>query len=153
MGQKSFKYAGFWIRAWASLIDTLLQTLIFFPIISIYGITGLNGHATKANQNVFLEILLTTILPIAIVIIFWIYKSATPGKMIAGLKIINAKTGQKPSTLQFIGRYLAYFVSALPFLLGFFWIAFDKNKQGWHDKLSITAVIITKHSTEQPNIS
>jgi uncharacterized RDD family membrane protein YckC len=27
-------------------------------------------------------------------------------------------------------------------MLGFIWIAFDKRKQGWHDKLAGTVVIL-----------
>jgi uncharacterized RDD family membrane protein YckC len=38
-------------------------------------------------------------------------------------------------------RYLGYFVSALPLGLGFFWVAWDKRKQGFHDKLAKTVVI------------
>jgi uncharacterized RDD family membrane protein YckC len=40
-----------------------------------------------------------------------------------------------------VGRYFAYFVSTIPFCLGFLWVAFDKRKQGWHDKLAHTVVV------------
>ncbi len=40
-----------------------------------------------------------------------------------------------------MGRYLGYFASTIPLCLGFLWIAFDKRKQGWHDKLAGTVVI------------
>ena len=48
--------------------------------------------------------------------------------MIIRSKIVNAKTGKKPSLLQFTLRYFAYFVSYFVFFIGFFWIAFDKKK-------------------------
>ena len=38
-------------------------------------------------------------------------------------------------------RLLCYLVSALPFYLGFLWAAFDRRKQGWHDKIAGTVVI------------
>ncbi len=38
-------------------------------------------------------------------ILFWIYKSATPGKLALKLKIVNASDGGKLS----IGRYFVYF--------------------------------------------
>ena len=38
-------------------------------------------------------------------------------------------------------RYLAYLVSMLPLCFGFLWIAWDKKKQGWHDKIAKTYVI------------
>ena len=77
-------------------------------------------------------------------IILWIYKSATPGKMLTGLIIVDAKTGEKPSIGQFIVRYLGYYVSIIPLSLGIIWVGIDKRKQGWHDKLAGTVVIKTK---------
>jgi uncharacterized RDD family membrane protein YckC len=80
-------------------------------------------------------------LPAIVVILFWVYKSATPGKMILGLKIVDARTGGIPSTGQLIGRYLGYYVSTIPLLLGLIWVGIDVRKQGWHDKLAGTVVI------------
>jgi len=61
--------------------------------------------------------------------------------MVFGLKIIDEKTGGKPSKGHMIGRYFGNYVSGLILALGFIWIAFDKRKQGWHDKLAGTLVI------------
>jgi len=36
---------------------------------------------------------------------------------------------------------VGYLISALIFYLGFIWIAFDRKKQGWHDKIAGTCVI------------
>ena len=74
-------------------------------------------------------------------IVFWIVKSATPGKILLEITIVDAETGGKPSNAQLIGRYFAYYVSALPIMLGFIWVGFDKRKQGWHDKLAGTLVV------------
>jgi uncharacterized RDD family membrane protein YckC len=85
--------------------------------------------------------MLNYILPAIAVIVFWIYKSATPGKMATKLMIVDAETGGRPSTSQFIGRYLGYYISMIPLFLGIIWVGFDKRKQGWHDKLAGTVVI------------
>ena len=61
--------------------------------------------------------------------------------MVISAKIVDAKTGQKPSTSQFIVRYVGYILSMIPLFLGFFWIAWDSKKQGWHDKVAGTVVI------------
>lgn len=133
------QYAGFWIRVLAALIDTVLILLITMPIlIGIYGSAYFSG--TSLIQGIW-DFLLSYILPAIAVIIFWTYRSATPGKMVLKLKIVDAKTGGKPSTARFIGRYLAYYVSAIPLLLGLIWVGIDKRKQGWHDKLAGTVVI------------
>jgi uncharacterized RDD family membrane protein YckC len=59
-------------------------------------------------------------------------------------RIVDAATGERPSNGQLVGRYFAYFVSTIPMGLGLIWVAFDKRKQGWHDKLAGTVVIRLK---------
>lgn len=132
-------HAGFWIRVWASLIDTFLSVLILGPILlSIYGKDYLNSTSLIAGPADFL---LTWVLPAVAIILFWMYKAATPGKMAAGLRIVDAKSGAPLTTGQCVGRYLGYYVSLLPLAAGFFWVAFDARKQGFHDKLAGTVVI------------
>ncbi len=136
------EYAGFWVRVGAALIDTILIIIVTWPLLRlIYG-------PQYGESDVFslgpLDTLVSYVLPAIAVIVFWIYKSATPGKMALRLSIVDAKTGEKPSTGQFIGRYFAYYVSIIPFFLGLIWVGFDKRKQGFHDKLVGTVVIRNK---------
>jgi uncharacterized RDD family membrane protein YckC len=56
-------------------------------------------------------------------------------------RIVDANTYGPPSTGKLVGRYFAYLASIIPLFLGFLWIAFDKRKQGWHDKLAGTVVV------------
>ena len=137
--ENEVEYAGFWVRVGASLIDTILMMVIIVPVLSmIYG----KGYWT--SEAVFLgtwDLLFNYILPAIMVIIFWIVKSATPGKILLELSIVDAETGGKPSNGQLIGRYFAYYISVLPLMLGFIWVGFDKRKQGWHDKLAGTVVV------------
>jgi uncharacterized RDD family membrane protein YckC len=81
------------------------------------------------------------------VIVYWFYRQATPGKMAISARIVDAKTGEKPSLQQYIIRYVGYVVAFLPLGLGIFWVAWDKKKQGWHDKLAGTVVISPKDSS------
>jgi uncharacterized RDD family membrane protein YckC len=87
------------------------------------------------------DFLINWLLPAVAVILFWMYRQATPGKMAIGAKIVDAKTGGKCSTGQLIGRYLAYYVSILPLMLGIIWVGIDSRKQGWHDMLAGTVVV------------
>jgi uncharacterized RDD family membrane protein YckC len=136
---KDQEYAGFWIRVVASLIDTVLILIIIWPILT--AIYGTDYWAGTGVVHGAWDFLFTYILPAIAVILFWIYRSATPGKMALRLIIVDAKTGAKPSTGQFIVRYLGYYVSAIPLFLGLIWVGIDKRKQGWHDKLAGTVVI------------
>ena len=133
------EYAGFWIRAWAFLIDGFLIALVTAPLSSI-----IFGGAYTASVDLFMDFLVTSLLPAAYVILFWVFNGATPGKMAISARVVDAVTGEHPSTPRYIARYVGYLLSMLPLGLGFVWIAFDKRKQGWHDKLSGTVVVRKK---------
>ena len=140
---EDIEYAGFWIRVWAAIIDSILILLITVPfLLIIYGVQYLESENFIKGP---LDFLISWVLPAIAVITFWVYKSATPGKMAISAKIVDAQTGVKPSTGQFVGRYLAYFISGLPLGLGVIWVAFDKRKQAWHDKLAGTVVVRRKN--------
>jgi uncharacterized RDD family membrane protein YckC len=143
MTDQDQEYAGFWIRVGASLIDTVLLLIITVPILSaIYGQSYLLGDSFFRG---FWDIVFGYILPAVAIILFWVYKSATPGKMATKLTIVDSRTGGKPSTSQFVIRYVGYYLAALPLLLGLIWVGIDKRKQGWHDKLANTVVLRDLH--------
>jgi uncharacterized RDD family membrane protein YckC len=144
MEGEDYVYAGFWIRVGASIIDSILILLVIAPILT--AIYGREYWVSESFIQGTWDVLLNYILPAIAIVIFWIYRSATPGKMVLGLTIVDATTGGKPSTGQFIGRYLGYYVSTIPLLLGLIWVGIDKRKQGWHDKLAGTVVIRNKET-------
>jgi uncharacterized RDD family membrane protein YckC len=145
MQQQNVEYAGFWIRVGAAIIDTLLIMAVLVPLlVAIYGW----AYFDTANTGFFAgpaDFLLSWVAPAVAVIVFWKYKQATPGKMALSIRIVDAATGSAPSMGQCVGRYFAYFVSIFPLCLGLIWVAFDKRKQGWHDKLAGTVVIRSKN--------
>lgn len=149
MDSPELEYVGFWMRFWACLIDSVLAMFILWPILRIYGGDSYDYYSPGswsdptfflAHVNARAE-LLNWILPAIAVILFWAARQATPGKMAIGARIVDADTGAKPTTAQFIGRYLAYYVSLFGLGLGFVWIGVDARKQGWHDKLANTVVV------------
>lgn len=138
------EYAGFWVRLAASLIDVILGLIvILIPLILIYGNDYLlDETAVKGFWDVFFNYFF----PIVITVWFWLRYMATPGKMVMKLKVVDAKTGNKLSVGQAIGRYFAYIPAMLPLGLGLIWVGIDKKKQGWHDKLAGTVVIRSNQS-------
>ena len=84
---------------------------------------------------------------------FWLYKSATPGKMVLGLKVVDADSGTPLSVGQSIIRYLGYYIASIPLLLGLLWVGWDKKKQGWHDKLAKTVVVKNNNLVDKVNFS
>ena len=145
MGIDAPQYAGFWVRVAASFIDTVLLVVVTGPILfAIYGQAYFDGSGASSAAG-FADILITWVAPAVAVIAFWLYRKATPGKMVFSLSVVDAQTGGPLTLGQSIGRYLAYFVSTIPLGLGFLWVAFDSKKQGWHDKLAGTVVVRNVH--------
>jgi uncharacterized RDD family membrane protein YckC len=127
-------YAGFWIRVAASLVDSLLLSVITTPfLLLLYRAERVHGGST--------DLLLSTLLTALLVILFWSWKQGTPGKLMFRLRIVDARSGGEPSLGQWCLRYLGYVVSSLPLMLGFLWVAWDPRHQGWHDRIAGTVVI------------
>lgn len=139
---EDLEYAGFWVRVGAALIDTVLMMIIIIPLLSF--IYGKEYWISDSLVFGFWDLMFSYILPAIAVILFWIYKSATPGKMALRLRIVDAATGQPVSAGRLIGRYLGYYVSTIPLFLGLIWVGIDKRKQGWHDKIVGTVVVRNK---------
>jgi uncharacterized RDD family membrane protein YckC len=142
MNVDDLEYVGFWPRVGASLIDTLLVCMICWPVV-----TMIYGGQYWLDQSLIkgpADFLVTWLLPAIAVVLFWIYRQATPGKMAISARIVDARSGGQPTTGQLVRRYLGYYVSLLPLGLGFLWVAFDPRKQGWHDKLAGTVVVRSK---------
>jgi len=133
----SLEYAGFWQRGLAFLIDWLLVVVISMPVIVVaFGAEYFSLDPARRAWD------LVILLIVAIVVIgFWRYCGATPGKLALALKIVDAQTGARPGTGRLVLRFACYLLSALPLYLGFIWIAIDRRKQGWHDKIAGTVVI------------
>ena len=141
MDVPELEYVGFWLRFWAFIIDSVLSMVILLPILHAFGGSYWPDMSDLYTGRGASAELLQWVLPAIAVIIFWVARQATPGKMAISATIVDAQTGKRPTTGQFIGRYLAYYVSMIPLFLGFFWIGIDAKKQGWHDKLAGTVVV------------
>jgi uncharacterized RDD family membrane protein YckC len=144
------EYVGFWARVLASLIDTILLSIVLAPFGRHIEISGNMMYGYGSLMDVYTANWASYVLAAAIVVTFWSARSATPGKMVIGAKIVDAKTGAAPSLSQHVIRYLGYYLSLIPLCLGFFWVAFDSKKQGWHDKLAGTVVVRSKKRGVEP---
>ncbi len=165
--QTGMYYASTNDRVFASVIDTAWTSFLLLPLFSWLDqlfFTGMDASqfllslSTAPSVQEKLEIiqnsgainrilgnnLIQTTILSAIILSLWFYGGTTPGKWLLKMRIVDAKTGAAPSRKQFIKRLLGYIPSALFFMLGFFWISWDKKRQGWHDKIANTVVIKEK---------
>ena len=134
-------YVGFWARVLASVIDTLCMMMIIVPVLmAVYGDTYLERASTSMFAGP-MDFVVQVAFPAAAIIMFWLARGATPGKMVIGARVVDAATLGTLGTGQAILRYVGYYVSTIPLLLGLIWVGFDSRKQGWHDKIAGTLVI------------
>lgn len=141
-------YVGFWRRASAFLVDMLWLTPISLLFIaSLYKAGYIGSVYYDASLEWQQAYLLSEILAALMIIWFWVRYAATPGKMLFYCEIVDAKTGKPITSTQALLRYIGYIISFLFLGLGIIWIAFDKRKQGWHDKIAGTVVIIHDQAT------
>lgn len=136
------EYAGFWIRSAAAIIDTVILLMLILPMIYLIYSSYYLGSERSIDGG--WETLFSWLFPFVLTVLFWTYRSATPGKMILKLKIVDAKTGEPLSITQSIIRYLGYYLSSI-MCLGFIWIIFSRKKQGWHDMLAGNVVVRTEN--------
>jgi uncharacterized RDD family membrane protein YckC len=134
------RYVGFWMRFIAFAIDTIVVSLIIMPIlIGVYGLGYLDLPAGKIAGPI--DFLLSMVAPPLAAMAFLVYKKATPGKMVIGAEVVDATTGAALSKKQVVMRYAGYIIGSMAMGLGLLWVAFDRRKQGWHDKLAHSVVI------------
>jgi uncharacterized RDD family membrane protein YckC len=115
----SQRRANFWERMGAGFLD--------FVIVGILG--GLT-HATPLGFLVALAYFAG----------MWTWKGTTVGGALLGLKVVRLDA-QPVTFMVALVRALAAAFSIFFLFLGFLWIAWDREKQGWHDKIAGTVVV------------
>lgn len=137
------RYAGFWIRVGAYIID-MLVLLIPNLLISVLVELGFTGQVTFDSGRSDVE-LVDNVLTI---VVDWLYFSlmesstlqASLGKMACGLKVIDAG-GSALSFGRASGRYFAKILSAIILCVGFMMAGWTQRKQGLHDMVAATYVV------------
>ncbi len=152
LSSNTFKYAGFRKRLLAYLVDMLIISLIGFGLQSLLGqnpleILKANSLAQYqeliTNRSVFPSVLMF-ILTYGFYILMWVNnKGATPGKELMGIKIVKTDGSSVDYPAAILRSVFGYTLSSIVLSLGFFWVIWDKKKQGWHDKIAGTVVVET----------
>ncbi len=157
---KKLNFASPLERLIAFLIDVLVVSLIYYffilfipPKIVNQTLSPLKGIISATPQLIpslefsFLKAFLSINLLHSLVnYIYSVYfigsKGQTIGKIIVGIKVVDISSRKHPSFMIAIVREtFGKFLSGIFFVLGFLWILWDKQKQGWHDKLANTFVV------------
>jgi uncharacterized RDD family membrane protein YckC len=150
------RYAGFWIRFVARMLDSVIVGIVnLIFIIPMAMLLGISLPAMAAGEDptalmtaIFRFYALAGPVSIAVFLGYEVYflssRGATIGKLALGLKVIRADGG--PITAgRAAGRYFAYLLdSFIPFAIGFIMAGIDVEKRALHDRICDTRVIYNK---------
>jgi uncharacterized RDD family membrane protein YckC len=150
-----YGYGGFWRRFGAILVDKI----ILYMILMIFAMAGavallltlqasqyqmiISAFKEMSGAYLIVYYAATTLISMIYFTYFHGASGQTPGKMIFGLQVIQ-KNGQDMTYGVAFLRWVGYIISGMFLCLGFLWVAFDRQKQGWHDKIAATVVIRTR---------
>jgi uncharacterized RDD family membrane protein YckC len=115
----SFPRASFWERMAAAFLDIVLVSILG-SIVHVAPLGFLVALAYFSGM--------------------WAWKQTTIGGIVLGLKVARVD-GQPITFVVALVRALAAAFSAMVLFLGFLWIAWDSEKQGWHDRIAGTVVL------------
>lgn len=116
--------AGFWRRLLATLLDAVVVSLTL----------GLLHRVWPNFGGVFPFWLAIYCISL------WATKGATIGGIICGLKVVRLDDRPVSWSVAAV-RGLSAFLSLAIAGLGFIWVAFDDEKQSWHDKIAGTTIV------------
>lgn len=122
------RFAGFWIRVVASMLDSMFIVVLSLP-------TYFFGEPYGFLSQIVIAFLYESLLTCG-------EHQATWGKRLMGLKVINADGGRLTFGAS-VGRYAGKILSTLTFFIGFLMVAFTDRKQGLHDRLADTFVVLS----------
>ncbi|MBU6153717.1 MAG: RDD family protein, partial [Bdellovibrionales bacterium] len=135
--EEKMRFAGFWIRFLAHLVDFLIWNAVEFALE--WGITKMLGLSATAEQivGVILSLLIACIYYVEIPLNY----GTTPGKKIFGIYVVRLASGETPTRKTLVLRLVGYVFSYLVLGCGFLMVLFHPKKLGLHDIFSGTACV------------
>lgn len=137
------QYASFSRRASALTLDSIWWTVIvlFVPL----------GPSTEdvlssaaSGSSIILWLVIGQCLPIVVTGVLWIVWGNSPGKRALHMRIVDADSGERMSTIQAGLRTFGYLLSFATCGAGFLWVFFNPRKQALHDRIANTVVLDAK---------
>jgi uncharacterized RDD family membrane protein YckC len=135
-------YAGFWIRAAALILDSLIVGVVTFFIGFILGVVG--GASKGALPATLVENLASLI---GIVVSFSYYvlmvwkKGATLGKQAVGLRVLRGNGENMSLGRAALREIVGKFASGIILGIGYIMAAFSDKKRALHDMIADTVVV------------
>lgn len=136
--------AGFWARAGAYPLDSILLCVGMFVLFFFFALIGVTSPESGERSGTAWGILL-----------FWLYfaflesgpRQATIGKQALSIKVVTLE-GKAPSFWRATIRHFAKILSGLFFCIGFLMCLFTAKKQCLHDVIA-SCLVVRDDATEQ----
>lgn len=149
-----FIYGDFWPRFRAKFVDGFIHfvmgaiinvglALALFDSANYFAAPARFVGTPQLLKFQVLSNLISVLLGVAYAWFFLSRYSATPGKMLLGLKVVRAD-GSALSTGRIIGRHFAEWLSSLTLVIGYVIAASDAERRTLHDRICDTRVIKAK---------
>jgi uncharacterized RDD family membrane protein YckC len=139
--QSNDKYAGFWRRFGAWVVDSIITIVVTIAAAMVVGFVIGAVMASSNAQGQLAGYMIGLIIP-------WFYYAffessamqATPGKMAVGLAVVSDR-GERISFGRATGRYFGKIISSLILGFGYFMAGWTEKKQALHDMMAGCLVI------------
>lgn len=139
------RYAGFWIRVVAYIIDYFVISIVSWILMAAFGISSFMMNPNDINVSLFVGVYV-------VMIVIWVAyyvvmetssTQGTLGKMAVGIKVGKAN-GDRLTVLNAIGRFFSKILSSLILCIGYMMAGWDPRKQALHDKIADTYVYYSR---------
>jgi uncharacterized RDD family membrane protein YckC len=151
--------AGFVSRGLAFLMDVVLvvalSTIVFQLTIATFGMLGMDLRTCRSFvplrdlPTLFLNVCrilrgstfaIAAILPPIYFFVSWMINGQTLGMAFTGVRVVRTN-GKSVGMVTALTRLAGLSLSLAALGLGLLWALFDRDRQGWHDKIARTNVI------------
>ena len=131
-GMTALEIASAGQRLGAFLVDAVISVLVGIAGSAIGSVISGDLVATNTLASIGYWI---------VVLIMVATRGQSPGKMVIGIKIVKTDGRSIGFGTTLLREIIGKFISSIIILLGYIWILFDGQRQGWHDKIASTYVV------------
>lgn len=124
-------------RRRAAAVDAVCLLLAFAVVLGAFAFFG--GKLIASKLDAFVCGAILTLLYTQYFSLFTMMGGATPGMMLAGLRLVSFDGGA-PEPRQLIRRSAGYLLSGGMAFMGFLWSFWDEDHLSWHDHISQTYI-------------
>lgn len=126
-------------RLAAFMLDITIPLTALIFIFFVAGVGASTGSDAGAGIGGMLSFGLFAGYVIWALVLFG--NGTTPGKKTLGMRVMREDGGSAGFGTMFIREWIGKWISGIIFRLGYLRILFDRERQGWHDKLVSTFVV------------